>query len=91
MKQIPNYDKYYIDESGNIFRTKSYGMRQLKPYFDDYGHKYTFLSKNGKKKNFRVDNLVYKVYIGDKPKWKRIEYLDKDLSNTHYTNLRVKS
>ncbi len=103
MKIIKNFERYLIDENGNIFtKDKPYKTRwEMKPNEDGLYPRKAFLTKDGYKrielrnretkkvKKFFIHRLVYTMYHGEIPKGMTIDHIDNDKTNNHYSNLQL--
>jgi len=90
-RPIKGYEgDYTIDEAGNV---RSYKIPHLPVIIQPFTKKdylYIRLSKNGKRKNFRVHRLVAIAFVHNPHprKYKVVMHLDDDPGNPHKDNLK---
>ena len=87
MKTIPNFEKYAIDENGNVF---SYYRKKQKSIFISYhGYEMVTLSINKKQKNYAIHYLMAITYVGEKPTpTHQVMHLDGNKRNNKASNLK---
>jgi hypothetical protein len=87
MKTIPNFEKYAIDEHGNVF---SYYRKKQKSIFISYhGYEMVTLTINKKQKNYAIHFLMAITYIGEKPTSShQVMHLDGNKRNNKAFNLK---
>lgn len=84
MKTKKLFNKYTIDENGDIFNEKS---EKLKSFVNNTGYKRIGLQVDGKSKKFLVHLLVAQAFLKNTKNKKVVSFKDDDKTNTHYTNL----
>ena len=85
MKQIKDYDNYYIDENGNVYNSTT--KKYLKGSYGEHGYKYYRLSKDGKKKMFYAHRLVAEYYLENSNNLPVVNHIDGNKLNNHFSNL----
>lgn len=85
MKQINNYDNYYIDENGKVYNSNT--KKYLKGSIGENGYLYYRLSKNNKKKMFYAHRLVAKNFIDNPHNYEVVNHIDGNKLNNNVTNL----
>ena len=76
---------YWITYDGEVYNQHG---KQLKLHKDAGGYLRVGLCKNGKKKTFRVHNLVLEAFVGPKPEGMETRHLDGNRKNNHISNLK---
>lgn len=84
-KLIKNYERYTIDEYGNVFNILT--QKQLKGSIGEHGYKYYRLSKNGKKKMFYAHRLVAEAFLANPFNRPVVNHIDGNKINNHVSNL----
>ena len=92
-KSVPGYEGLY--EASNLGRVKSLGNgasgnskeRILKPGVMERGYYQVALSKNGKRKNYRVNRLIWFVFKGEIPECMEINHINEDKTDNRLENL----
>ena len=84
MKTKKIFDKYTINENGDIFNGKG---EKLKPFVNNTGYKRIGLRVDGKDKKYLVHVLVAQAFLKNPKNKKVVSFKDDDKTNTHYTNL----
>lgn len=79
------YDRYSIDEYGNIYDNQK--NRYLKQYNNGFGYKYAMMVINGKYRQQKIHRLVAKAFIDNPLNKPFVNHLDCDRSNNYYKNL----
>ena len=93
-KEVPGYEGYMVSSEG---RVKSLGIgggnnskeRLLKPGVTERGYHQVTLSKNGKRKNCRINRLVWEAFNGPIPEGMEINHINEDKSDNSLTNLNL--
>lgn len=65
IKEVPNFDGYYVDNLGVVFSTKMGFKRVLKPSLNNSGYYQIGLTEDGKRKYFLIHRLVMLVFQGE--------------------------
>lgn len=87
MKQIKNFERYYIDRNGVIYDSKR-GMKEICQWIDNVGYKQCVLRNNDNKKCFkRVHRLVAETFISNKYNLPQVNHIDGDKTNNNVDNL----
>lgn len=85
-KDIPGFENYIINTSGEIFNKSRNIFLCLS---DRNGYKRCDLKKeNGEIKRFSIHRLIYETFIGPIPQGMVIDHIDGDKSNNELSNLR---
>lgn len=91
-KSVVGYEGLY--EVSNLGRVKSFPRngtikdeKILKPFIDKLGRKNVFLSKNNKRKRFRIHRLVAEAFIPNPHNYPIINHKDENPSNNFVDNL----
>lgn len=85
-KDILNYETIYqISNFGNIRLYKS--KKILKPSDDGKGYLHITLTKNGKRKGFRIHRLVAQTFIPNINNLPQINHKDENKKNNNVNNL----
>lgn len=87
MIPIKDFDRYLIDEYGNIRNSKS--GRVMKHALNTKGYHFIMLSLNGRKKTFLVSRLVYQAFIGELIACLDVNHIDGNKNNNHVSNLEL--
>lgn len=89
MKEIENYDGYYVDEFGNIFSIKTGTLKKLAVYLDTKG-KYLMvrlIRNDGVRKSLLVHRIVAQAYIPNPNNLPEVNHKDKNTKNPCAYNL----
>lgn len=92
-KSIKGYEGLYeVSDWGNV-RSLNYlhtGKTKLLSTRDNgKGYLYVFLSKNGKRKGFRIHRVVYEAFRGPIPKGLTIDHVNGDKTDNRLENLQL--
>jgi len=87
MKQIKNYEGYFITREGEVWSNKKKNLIQLTPK-NDRGYCKIQLWNNGKSKNFFIHRLVAEAFIPNPHNLTMIDHIDDNKSNNNVTNLQ---
>jgi len=90
-KDIPNYSGYKISRDGRVYSSKRGGEKELTPSNHKKGYLKISLRKNGKRIYELIHRLVYQTFVGEIPKEKVIDHIDRDKRNNNLSNLRLVS
>jgi len=85
MKSIAVYPNYFITEGGQVLANKTGIWKKFS--FDRDGYLISSLSKNGKKKMFRLHQLVAKAFIPNPLSKETVNHIDGNKLNNHVSNL----
>lgn len=85
MKQINNYDNYYINEDGKVYNSNT--KKYLKGSIGENGYLYYRLSKNNKKKMFYAHRLVAENFIDNPNNYEVVNHIDGNKLNNNVNNL----
>jgi hypothetical protein len=99
MKEIPNFEGYFADESGNIFSSLPWGRvgkteppsepRLLKQgKHNKNGYRFVILSKGGKTFHRSVHRLILETFVGERPDGMEGCHSDGNKDNNGLSNLR---
>jgi len=83
---IKDFENYSISNFGNVKNNLT--GRILKTSFGGDGYKIVSLSKNGKKKNVKIHQLVAKYFLLNPENKLCIDHIDNDKLNNNFSNLR---
>jgi hypothetical protein len=84
-KLVKDYEDYAVSEYGDVWSFKS--NKFLKRWVNHRGYLCTCISKNGKKKNMRINRLVAIAFIPNPLDMPQVGHDDDDKLNNHYSNL----
>ncbi len=79
------YDRYTIDEYGNIFDNQK--NKYLKQQDNGFGYKYVMMVIDGKYRQQKVHRLVAMAFVENKENKPFVNHLDCNRSNNYYKNL----
>lgn len=104
IKSIPEFLGYFVSDEGDVYSTwrqarikgrrgvlaiNDAPLHKLQPVIDEKGRHTVGLSKNGKKKHFKIHVLVLTAFVGPRPKGQEAcHFPDSNLANNHLSNLR---
>ena len=84
-KKISGYERYEIDELGNVYNTET--NKVMQGSISEHGYRYYRLSKDGKKKMFYGHRLVAEAFIPNPDNLPVINHIDGNKLNNSVTNL----
>lgn len=85
---IPDSNKCYISENGNVYKTLSNGYLFKKKLSTSCGYNYTsIIMENGKSKTFRVHRLVASMFIPNPNNYDVVGHKDNKKTNNIVSNL----
>lgn len=83
LRNIPGYENYKINENGEIYKNN----KKLKQELKKCGYYYCGLTKDGKRKRFRVHRLVALTFIDNPNGFDIVHHKDGNKLNNHVSNL----
>lgn len=87
-KQLEDFPDYYISEDGEIISTIGYGLRRMKTWPNQYGHRYIALrDRSGNKQRVSIHRLVAKTFIPNPENYPVVRHRDDCPENNDYRNL----
>ena len=88
IKQIPNFEDYYISNTGNVYSTKTGSFKLLKQFTDSSGNYMMIgLQQNGKPKKALVHRLVAIAFLPNPKNLPEVDHKDKNKHNNNVENL----
>lgn len=87
MKQIKNFEHYFVDESGNVYSKKRGNLRKLTPILTHYGYYDVGLSSSKRIVKICVHRLVAQHYIDNPNNLPQVNHIDGNKLNNHVSNL----
>ena len=85
---FPPYTNYEISTKGDIRRRLESGkIKKLSPGIDSTGYRRVLLYSNGKRKGYRVHQIVAKMFVAPK-KGHHIRFIDGNKLNVSASNLK---
>ena len=91
-KSVKDYENYQVSNFGRVKRlgnNKNKKEKLLKPQKNNNGYLHVGLSKNGIKKTFRINRLVYSTFVGDIPDGLEVNHIDENKENNKVDNLNL--
>lgn len=88
-KYIKGYENYQITMDGFVYSIKT--KKYLQNVDDGKGYYFVSLYKDGKRKNFRIHQLVAEYFIGNPYNLPQVNHIDGNKKNNHYVNLEYVS
>ena len=85
-KPIDGYDNYFVSNFGNVKNNKT--NRILKHLNHRQGYKEIHLSKNGKRKIFKIHRLVAIAFLENPDNKPKVDHIDNNPANNNVKNLR---
>ena len=91
-RKVPSLQFLYeINENGTIFRNVK-SKKQIKIFLDmhhsDKGYYASFVCIKGKVIRVMMHTIVAECWLGTRPEGLKIDHIDRNTKNNHYTNLR---
>lgn len=87
--KIPNWNSYYIDIQGTVYRKMSYGFKLMKSHKDKDGYLFVMLTRGyGKSISQKVHRLVLEAFVGKCPEGMECCHNDGIRDNDDLDNLR---
>lgn len=83
-RKIKGYDRYEVSNYGRVRNKEKLIMKQ---HYKKRGDAVITLSKNGKKKTFRVARLVAKAFLEEDKTRNEVNHIDGNPRNNHVSNL----
>jgi|LakMenE18May11ns_1017448.scaffolds.fasta_scaffold9450659_1 hypothetical protein len=95
-KEIVGFEKYEIDNVGNVFTSKKSNRLKstdgkLSVRRNTAGYHQVALYSNKKSHQVLVHRLMWKTFVGEIPKNMSIDHIDNDLTNNVLSNLQLMS
>lgn len=89
--KIKNFDKYFINENGEVFSNWKGKMKKMNPWLDTRGNYLIIgLVKNGKRYRKSIHRLVVQNVQGlEIKKGLVVDHIDGNKTNNHFLNLRI--
>jgi hypothetical protein len=84
-KTIENYPKYEISDCGMVMNSRGWILKPGKHY---KGYLEICLSKNGKRKNFKIHRLVAQAFIPNPENKSDVDHINRIRNDNHVSNLR---
>lgn len=88
MKRIKDFEDYFVDEEGNVYRESKGKLKQIKGTITNQGYNRVMLFKNSKPHAKMVHGLVLQAYVGDCTKGMEVCHYDSNRLNNNLSNLR---
>lgn len=87
-KDIPNYEGLYqVSNLGYIKKIWKSKDTICKPSFDSHGYKQIVLTKNNKRKLYKVHRLVALAFINNPNNYEELNHKDENKTNNEVSNL----
>lgn len=87
IKQIKDYEQYYISDVGNVYSTKHNKMKKLKAGPNTGGYLMVALRKDNNYKQFLVHRLVAQAFIPNPENKPIVNHIDGNKQNNNVNNL----
>ena len=89
LKEIKNFNDYFISNLGNVYSNKTGTLVKLKPYVDSKGNYLIIrlIRNDGKRKGCLVHRLVAEAFIPNPNKYPEVNHKDKNKQNPNVKNL----
>lgn len=87
MKQIKNFENYYVDEHGTVYSKKTGKLKKLSPILTYYGYHEVQLCGFIQKLRAKVHRLVAEVFIPNPLNLPQVNHIDGNKQNNHVSNL----
>lgn len=89
LKQVKDFNDYFVDDLGNVYSTKSGQLQKLKPWFDSKGrYLMVSLSNDGKTTKKLVHRLVAEAFLYCDDNSLVVDHIDGNPQNNTLSNLR---
>ena len=89
LKAIPNYEGLYSLDLNNNEVYSHYRKKYKKKLIHKDGYYEFELSKNSKRKKFKLHRLVYEAHYGIIPEKMQVDHIDNNRQNNNIENLRL--
>lgn len=86
-RPIKGWDHYYISSDGEVISCQKGSPRVLETWTNQYGHKYTRLNENGRKRTISIHRTVAEHFVNNPRNDSVVRHLDDDPENNCYRNL----
>lgn len=87
LKEIKDFPKYFVDNSGNVFSKKREKIKKLNPAISTNGYMFVCLRKNNKTFIKRIHRLVAEAFILNPDNKTEINHIDGNKLNNNIVNL----
>ena len=87
-KPIPDYEDYYVSNTGNIYSTKYGKWKRLKTHLNENGYRRVTLRQNGRTVVRRCARLTALAFIPTELNDCNVFHIDGNKINDHSNNLR---
>lgn len=87
-RPIPNFEDYYVSNTGAIYSTKYGKWKRLKTHLNENGYRRVTLRQNGKTVVRRCARLTASAFISPDPNRTNVLHIDGDRLNDNVDNLR---
>lgn len=87
MKQIKNFEYYYVDEHGNVYSEKTGKLKKLSPILTHYGYYDVGLTNSSGTKKMYIHRLVAESFINNPNNLPQVNHIDGNKLNNNVSNL----
>lgn len=87
MKQIKNFEQYYVDEHGIVYSEKTGKLKKLSPILTHYGYYDVGLTNSSGTKKICIHRLVAESFIDNSLNLPQVNHIDGNKLNNHVSNL----
>lgn len=87
MKQIENYEDYFVDEAGNVYSKRKGSLKKLKPILTYYGYYEANIVNSKRKFRAKIHRLVAQAFIPNPNNLPQINHKDGNKLNNNIENL----